>query len=344
MAKEKRETVSIVGVFEKITYRSKKEDDDFCFAYLEDGTTIAGQIPEGSLQPGVPYQFHGYWHDHPQHGKRFNFDMFVSKEPHSRLGVITYLEKYAPGIGPIRAGQLHDQYGGDAVKILRQMPDVVAKQMNWSPELCVAAAVQLTKLSKFEDTKIQLGSLLKGKGFGGKAIDACIEKWGVLAPARIQRDPFCMLVERIPGAGFERCNTLYLTLGLKPNRLKRQLICLWHALREERQGNTWSPADIAALEINKKITKVPLQPNKAIRLGVRARWLSTHVDGEGKRWIAEYQKAADEHFLAQKIAELIGWDGTRRDYSTTTEDVGRFQPNSTTKESTTSLGDEFADL
>ena len=88
-------------------------------------------------------------------------------------------------------------------------------------------------------TKVDLIGMFKGYGLGERAIQDCLQKWGARAAQVIRRDPFKMLVAQIYGAGYDRCDRLYLELGLPPRRLKRQMLKLWSDIKKDYSGHTW---------------------------------------------------------------------------------------------------------
>ncbi len=293
-----------VGEFSGLRWRSPEEGNNFCIGMLADKTCVLGPAEEGELIPGLVYQFFGYWEENAKHGKQFKFSQFVRREPHSRHGLVRYLEKYAPGIGLRRAGRLYDAFGSEAVKVLRTQPEAAAKACGLSVDEAHKAAAALQKLVALEDTKIQLTNLFSGRGFPGALTEACVQKWGILAPARIQRDPFCLLVEELPGCGFARCDQLYSDLGLPLGRLKRQMVVLWHAVKSDSSGDTWLPESRVVQLLGQAISGCPLKPVKAIKLGLRARWLARRVDAQGQGWLAVREHAENEAFVAAKIAAI----------------------------------------
>jgi hypothetical protein len=139
-------------------------------------------------------------------------------------------------------------------------------------------------------------------------IAACIAKWGARAPERVRRDPFALLIAGLPGCGFLRCDALYLSLGHNPARLKRQALCCWQALREfgDRGGDTWFVVERVAQELHRKLGDAA-RPKAAVRLGLRARWLARYRDREGKLWLAEARKAANEQRVAEAAKGLLAW-------------------------------------
>ena len=213
----------ITGVYASTRWRAK--DSDYQIGYLEADTCVCGSVPEGELITGCPYQFFGSWVEHVTHGKQFRFSQVLKKEPHSQHGVIAYLVRYATHVGPQVAQALFDQFGSDAVKMLRTQPEAAANVSRYLNLMqATEASEALKQLEKLEDTKIELTNLFAGRGFPMALVDDCVTAWGILAPTRIKRDPHSLLVNEFSGCGFDRCDRLYVDLGLPIDRLKRQVI------------------------------------------------------------------------------------------------------------------------
>lgn len=295
----------ITGVFEHTRWRSKDEGSDFQIGYLEDGTCVLGDAPEGEFLRGVEYRFFGKWAEHNEYGKQFKFTHYVRREPLSRHGVVAYLKKYAPNVGASIAGRLWDMYGERSVIMLRIDPEEVSDEIRGlSIEGAREASLVLTRMSALEDTKIELTNLLDGRGFPGALIEAVIAKWSILAPERIRSNPLGLMVEGFTGCGFLRCDRLYLDLGHDPAKMKRQVLCMWHLIRSDMSGSTWLDGEECKRKLGEFVSEGKVEPDRAIECGVRAQWLDTYRNGDGKLWIAEGRRAADERRLAAKLIQL----------------------------------------
>lgn len=307
------ETIS--GEYDFQIWRRREDEggSPFVIGKLKDGRTIKGPLADDeALFKGIAYEFYGKWTEHATHDRSFLFSAFVMKVPHSREGIITYLEKNCRGIGPVIAGRIYDAFSGEAVKVLRTDPDRVAAvpavaRMRFTLEMARAASQALQVIADLEDTKIGLTDLFAGRGFPGTLIDDCVKKWKVRAPAVIKRDPFTLLVHGFSGCGFARCDRLYTDLMLPLGRLKRQMICLWHALHSDSSGNTWITADAAIERLKQTISGAKLQPKKAVKLGIRSGWLAKYRDADGKLWLAEGERGRNEAFVAEQLKLLGAW-------------------------------------
>jgi exodeoxyribonuclease V alpha subunit len=300
------EEATIIGEFE--SYRFAKSSG-WAVGLLKDRTMIVGNFAE-VLTKGCEYEFHGTWDTSDQYGKQFKAKSWRASAPHSQNGVVNYLFRNTAGIGPVTAQALWDQFGSEAVKVLRSdWQRAVAECKRLKPNIAKAASEALQQVAKHESVTIDLTDLFAGRGFQHALVDLCIKKWGLKAAETIRRDSFKLYVNDMPSAGFARCDRMYLDNGGPPGRLKRQTIAMYAALHEDGSGSTWLPAEKCVEFVWKKIgAGVVLNPQKALRLGVRARWFSQRtfeVAGEKKPFVAEAEKAWDEWKLAEKIKELM---------------------------------------
>jgi exodeoxyribonuclease V alpha subunit len=299
-------TTELVGTFSR---ERNRFPGDAIVGELEDGTTVVGKAVEGDLVRGLSYRFFGNWTKHYRYGNQFRFTQVVKCEPHSRRGVVTYLEKYAPWIGPSTAGQLYDAFGQDAVQVLRTEPDRAAAAVKrLTPEHASEAAESLTRVAYMENCKIDLLDLFAKRGFPKTLIDACIQKWGPNAPDRIKRDPYVLLTNKLPGCGFKRTDRMYLELGKKPSRLKRQAICAWHAINSDTCGNTWHSVGKAVECVEQNVAGTELRTSRAIEMMMRAGWMAERVEvterGDRVIWVADKAKAQAEEYVANRLKQL----------------------------------------
>jgi len=314
-------TDTLTGTLHAIKFRPKELDNDYVIATLTTGETIKGEAPDSEFIIGSSYTFEGTWQlGREWQGKRqkeFAFKRFTRAEPATRRGLVFYLEKFCPGIGPTLANRIFDEFGEAAVKTLRTSPEEVASKIKGLDlETAQTASAELKKNVKFEETRIELAQLFQGRGFSKQLTSMSLKKWGVHAAARIKRDPFVLLVEEFPSAGFARCDRLYMDLGRKPGRLKRLMLCIWHQIRESMEGHTWFPAKqileklrrdasagLEGIEIE-AIQRADQRILKAVTLGVRAGWLMLRKTSEGI-FIAEGRAAENEGIVAQHVARLL---------------------------------------
>jgi hypothetical protein len=287
------------------------DDDTRVIIALTDGSSAIGPGSRGQFTGPDPYRFHGKWVDSPSRGHQFHYDTFTRDTPASRAGVVRYLSEICTGIGQRTAEALFARFSSDAVRVLRETPEVVAAAGILSSIDAHSAAEDLERFKHLETTRVALFDLFSGRGFPGKLIDACLSLWGVAGPAIIRRNPFALLVNRLPGCGFRRVDRLYLDLGYPADSIKRQALAGWDAIRNDRSGSTWLPAEQC---IDTILELIPRRPGKsgsdakseATRAMVmlrRAGWVRVRRE-EGKPFIGLKERADAEQKVARHIARL----------------------------------------
>lgn len=285
------------------------EEETFLIGQLEDGSTIKGSVVGQPPSFGLTYTFMGNYVTHPQYGRQFEFKSYRVQVPKDKRSVIQYLTKYTEncGIGPVIADRICDEFrADDALRMLREHPTEVAKRVKGLQiENAHKASRQLKMLEKYEETVVELTALFAGRGFSQACIDRCIEKWGALAPSVVRRDPFKMMVMKFPSAGFARCDSLYIDLGLSPTRLKRQLMCVWYFIRSDSSGSTWFTQHQLAHYLRENVSADDVSLKKVLQLGVRSRWLATEQVAGDEVWVSTQVDATDENLIADKLARMM---------------------------------------
>lgn len=225
------------------------------------------------LEYGIEYRFCGLWQETPRYGKQLKVETYTTAEPHSENGILRYLCK-APHVGHTTATALWDLYQSNAVNQLRNHPAETADALagvvrGFSRERATEAAMYLESEKATQDLEIQLTDLLSKHRMPRSMTRHLIAKFGNLAVKRIRHDPFLLMQFR--GAGWEKCDAMYLSLGLPPGRLKRQVYFILHAISEDRGGHTWLNLETILRRMTMKIGSEHANPEKALELGRRAK-------------------------------------------------------------------------
>jgi hypothetical protein len=288
----------------------------------EDRISVKGTAHPDDFREGRSYVFHGKFEEqNPKYpGKTFSFEVVVPHEPNTRRGTMLYLADTCPGIGPAIACQLFDLFsrnGESAISVLRSDPERAAAAI---PRLTLENARVASQILKadaaLQDTKIELREIFAGTGIPRAAIDACVRRWGPLAPRRIRRDPFTLLVSNIPGCGYARCDRLHSDFGLPADAMKRVIACAWHGIREDREGHTWYRMEVMKEKCKREVggtnIEAPYKQDRkdsklirALRIGKRAGTFAMRKDERGIWWVADGQKARNEKLLAGYVAGLL---------------------------------------
>lgn len=278
---------------------------------------LKGKADGDDPRQHLSYRFYGQWREYEYRGqteRQFWFTTFVKATPHTRAGIITYLDG-APGIGRTLAGRLFDKFAGDAVKILREQPEVAAAACErLSVEAAMQASEWLKREQALEDCSIELVDLLAGRGFPKSLPKTLTKKYGNRAGQIVKADPFKLMQER--RCGFKRADALYLDLGLPPGALKRQAYCAtYHAAQQTAQsGDTWVFRKVVDIGLAGAIGGADVRADRAIELASRGGIMSIErtasVDGppdwDGAfMWVADARKARSEQRLAMYVCEAL---------------------------------------
>lgn len=278
-----------------------------------------GNCDPDELKAGLEYRFYGTVEHHAKYGDSFAFKTFVLPQPHERGGVIRYLQQ-APHVGTATANVLWSKFKGQAVRVLRESPDVAAAAVRgqFTEAKAKEAAAKLQELAALEETTIDLMDLLDGRGFPKATARESIKTYGNRAPEMIRKNPYLLMQYR--GCGFLRTDCMYLDLGHPPARLKRQALAIWHSLASDVQGHTWYSAKSIEDALRAKVSAAAINPLGAARLACRHGMVSSYRDVDGSLWFAEGKKAKQEAYVAEKIAaaaqEVHEWpvvEGTAED-------------------------------
>jgi exodeoxyribonuclease V alpha subunit len=270
--------------------------------------TVKLDCQPDELTQGLSYHLYGRWTTHARHGRQFIAKTFIRSQPHGRAGTIRYLMTTCAGhgVGLATAEKLWKRFQGDAVRILREQPDVAVAAVglgHWTEEKAKAAAKELADEVALENTSIDLIDLLGGRGFPKTIAKAVVQEWGNTAAAKIRKNPYLLM--RFRGCGFLRTDALYLELGGDPGRLKRQALCAWYAIARDTDGSTWHKPEVAESGIRGKIGGTSVDPIAAMILAKRAGMLTVHTDATGRKWIAESRKADNERTIAEHVCEML---------------------------------------
>lgn len=285
----------LIGVWISTDYVFDNGPDRRCVVgsvRLADKTivTLRGYASETEIEDGVTYRFFGHNRNHPKYGSQFNFSSHVVEEPIDEDSVLAYLETCRkPERGSITkrvALALFEAYGITAIDRLIADPVEASQQVKqWDAAKASIAADYLKSQSGTQRCKLDLITLLNGRGFPKKTIDRAIKAWGASAARVVREDPYSLTI--LPGIGFKGADKLYCDLARETSAtdeeyqeklaaIKRQGLCAAYAVSSEsrQSGSTWLPIGFAIASVRKGIGGTRARPDEAIDWAIGERKLT----------------------------------------------------------------------
>jgi hypothetical protein len=302
----RQEREEITGIFRRVFH--SKTETGFLLAGLEDGSTIKGTAKRDAMIAGLSYRYSGRWENHARYGRQFAFDGYCRETAVTVDQVMALARRYlfgaSVGIGPARMRLLIDHKGpGSVLNWMKCQPAEVAQVASITLDQAKTVKDILLDLNDFERTRMELLALFDRRGFPTELVDRAIDELGANAVGHIERDPFTMMIRRWPGAGFERCDALYLSRGLPPDTLKRQLMAIRHYMIRQGNGSTWFPAP-TLIAYMREVCNGGLRPKKVIELGIRSQRLMVLRDGN-QLLIGTHEASTDERNIAAHVERLM---------------------------------------
>lgn len=302
--------------------------------------TVKGDADIGELVIGLEYRFYGKYEIY-QGKESFAFRSFVPITPHGRAGVIKYLQQ-APNVGLATAEALWDVYESEAVEVLRDEPLAAVAAVNsryFTIEKATEAAAHLEAMGALEGCTIDLLDLLDGRGFPKDLPHRLMKRFGNRGAELIRKNPYLLLSEK--GVGFLRADVMYLEFGHKPDRLKRQTLCILHAIQSDTNGHIWYPQEFAIRTLREKISGTSIRCGEAIRLGVRADKLvvrNPYKVGNDTCWIADGDAAEDESFVSAALSVAMAGRFSGWCRASKTSDISEHQAENLDKATQSKIG------
>jgi exodeoxyribonuclease V alpha subunit len=269
---------------------------------------IKGTADEGELEYLLTYRFYGRWKKYTNKRTgvsedQFEFQTFVRAQPHGMQGVVRYLQN-APHVGSATARKLWEGFQSDAVRVLREQPEVAVARVGGSHftiEKAREAAAFLQEEAALESCTLDLMDLLTGRGFPKSVARQAIRAWGNRAAEVLRRNPYLLMKFR--GCGFLRTDQMYLDLGGEPGRLKRQALCAWHSLASNSDGHTWFPVAVVERGLREKVGGAAISEFAALKLAKRGRMIDTRRDEHDRLWVSERTASLAEERIAERLAQ-----------------------------------------
>ena len=205
----------IVGYIDKYIYTS--EDSNYKVAHLilkdKSDVSITGSFP--MLNEGLEYEFKGYYKEHLKYGRQFIVQSYQRSEKMDKNGIISYLssDKFY-GIGKKIAEKIVAYLGEDCINKILDNKDILDGIVNSTKKDIIYNT--LKENLDIERIYIKLYSF----GLSTKMVEKLFGIYNTKVVEKIEQNPY-ILIDEVEGFGFKKCDTLALSMGIKPDDILR---------------------------------------------------------------------------------------------------------------------------
>ena len=229
----------IEGVIRSIIFTNAENGYSVLRLDTVDGlVTAAGNIPGVSL--GERLILSGSWMTHPQYGEQFKSESFEIKSPSGADDVFRYLASGAiKNIGPAKARDIVERFGGEALSIIENNPD----------KLAVIKGISLKSARKISEAyrkQAELRRLIDFFGnYGIKPLIATrvYKDYGNNAIDAVRNNPY-LIVSEYYGADFFEADAIAIDLGFESDCTERLSAALIFELSHNSgNGHVFIPSD-----------------------------------------------------------------------------------------------------
>lgn len=208
MAQEK-ESGALCGTVNALIYENEENGYAVLRLKTESGVHVAvGCIP--SAAPGEQLTLKGRWICHPVYGEQFQAEVVERTLPEGAPALLEYLSSgVIPGVGPVTARRMLEQFGKDALDVLETEPERLLELRGMTPKKAreIAGGYRrqsgMRRLLEFlsaHELPLYLGARL-------------YRRFGEMAMAALTDNPYVLIEEEF-GLEFAAADALALALGL----------------------------------------------------------------------------------------------------------------------------------
>ena len=228
----------ISGSVEHITFSNGENG----FAVVElsaDGelVTAVGTMP--GVAEGEEVELEGEFVNHPSFGPQFQVSGFSCRMPQDAAAVLRYLASGAlPGIGPVLARRIVDEFGADTLSILENEPRLLTRVRGMTEAKAQAAAEEFRRIFGVREAIASLAQL----GISAAGAIALYRALGPRTMDLIYENPYllCAAPANLP---FERADEIAARLNFEQDARIRLKAGLEHILRHNSgNGHSCLPA------------------------------------------------------------------------------------------------------
>ena len=199
----------VTGTVEHVIHRNAENGYSVVEISEEKGLlTLVGILPE--LQPGEPIEAEGSFVAHPVYGEQLAVEHFTLLMPSDAIAIEKYLASgIIKGVGPALAGRIVKRFGADALRIMEEQPEELAKVKGISAN--GARLIQEQVAAKREMREAMM--FLEQFGISIPLAVKIYEKYGQTLYSVIKTNPY-KLMDDITHVGFRIADEIAVRAGL----------------------------------------------------------------------------------------------------------------------------------
>ena len=290
----------VTGTVEHVIHRNAENGYSVVEIAEEKGLlTLVGILPE--LQPGEPIEAEGSFVAHPVYGEQLAVEHFTLLMPSDAIAVEKYLASgIIKGIGPALAGRIVKRFGADALRVMEEQPEELAKVKGISKN--GARLIQEQVAAKREMREAMM--FLEQFGISIPLAVKIYEKYGQTLYSVIKTNPY-KLMDDITHVGFRIADEIAVRAGLPADSEFRIRSGVNYAMQQALQaGHIYLPRETLIsyaarlLELDEDLIE-----NAVTDLTVDKRLVQRMAGGVHAVYLAKYY-----YMEAAVAAMLIGLD------------------------------------
>ncbi|GAA2615148.1 SF1B family DNA helicase RecD2 [Streptomyces axinellae] len=229
------------GVLERITYAN--EDNGYTVARVDTGRggellTVVGALL--GAQAGESLRMEGRWGSHPQYGRQFHVDNYVTVLPATIQGIRRYLGSgLVKGVGPRIADRIVTHFGVETLDVIEADPKKLIEVPGLGPKRTklIAAAWEEQKAIK------EVMVFLQGVGVSTSIAVRIYKQYGDASISVVRANPYRLAAD-VWGIGFLTADRIAQSVGIPHDSPERVKAGLRHALSQSAdQGHCYLPEE-----------------------------------------------------------------------------------------------------
>jgi exodeoxyribonuclease V alpha subunit len=231
---------ALEGTVERVVF----EDEENGYVVARVSLDLQGQevtaVGHFAAIPGTRILLRGQWGKSPKYGLQFQVASAEIRLPATREGLVQYLASgMIPGIGPVMAKRLVDQFGEETLQVIDAEPG----RLGEVPGIGPARIGSIQKAWEAHRGIREVMVFLQGHGVSPAFAHRIYRVYGNQTIARVMEDPY-RLTRDVFGIGFKKADAIAKRLGLAPTSMARCRAGILHVLQTQaEEGHVFVPRD-----------------------------------------------------------------------------------------------------